>query len=256
MPPDVKTTQYVCSQRRDVVRAYNCRDEFRTWTSCNDGVCTQHAGTSQVCDREYGPYYQVCQDHTTQTKWYGCVGSRDYPYNIRDDSYVIKPVPGLMNISCSTPITELSTSRPIVLKAIDQLSASGETYIPSGLMCGWAVLSQAEPFDEQTDKKNGTRRFIVLMSDGANTASPTYPKHDSNDAALADKLTSEICTNAKADGIEIFTIALAVDSASAGQLLRNCAISTDKHFDLANSGELEAAFSAIANQMSQLRLTR
>lgn len=256
VPPDSKTTAEVCSQKRDVVRTYNCRDEFRSWTSCNDGVCTQHSGTTKVCDREYGPYYQSCEKKTTEMKWQGCVGSRDYPYNTLDDTYVTKPVPGIMNVSCPRPITELSTSRPTILKAISELSASGETYIPSGLKWGWASLSPGEPFDAKTDEKNITRRILILMTDGANTVSPSYPKHDDSNAAVANKLTSELCTNAKAAKIEIFTIALQVGSAAVEQLLLNCSSTPSNFFKLENSGQLKEAFESIRRRMSSLRLTK
>ena len=54
------------------------------------------------------------------------------------------------------------------------------------------------------------------MTDGANTRSPTYPGHDGGDAALANALTSETCTNMKAKpNVTIYTIAFEVTDPTA-----------------------------------------
>ncbi len=256
VPPDSSSTQQACWQTRDVIRTYNCRTEYRTWNSCNDGVCTQQGGNVNVCDRDYGPYYQTCQNQTTTVKWNGCVGSRNYPLNVRDENYIANPVPGIMNVSCPPALTPLSSSRPTVLGAISGLAASGNTYIPGGLMWGWAALSQIDPFTEPTNAGRTTKRYLVLMTDGENTKSPTYPKHDGSNTATSNTLTAELCTNIKTADIEVFTIAFEVTSNSVKTMLRTCASSVDNYFDATNSTQLAAAFGAIAQQMTQLRIAR
>lgn len=256
VPPDSSTTQNVCWKTRDITSSTNCRNELRTWQSCNDGVCTTHSGYQWVCDHTYGPEYQVCGTQTNNTKWYGCVGSRNYPLNVRDQDYALKPAPGLMNTWCNAPLTPLTANRSVVLNAISSLSASGETYIPAGLMWGWAALSPLDPFNEPVNPARTTRRHLVLMTDGENTRSPNYPRHDGWNSAIADNLTSELCANIKAADIEVFTIAFEVTAAPIKNRLRSCASSPDKYFDAANSMQLASAFDAIAQQMSQLRISR
>jgi len=256
VPPDSSTTQQACWQTRDVTRKYNCRMQYHEWTDWNDGVSTPRSGTWEVCDYDYGPYYQTCQNQTTTLTWDGCVGSRNYPLNVRDDNYIANPVPGVMNAACPPALTTLSSSRPTVLNAINGLAAVGNTYIPAGLTWGWAALSPAVPFTEPTNPNRQTQRYIVLMTDGENTMSPTYPRHDNYDAAVSNALTAELCTNIKAGGVQVFTIAFEVTSNPVKNLLRACATSADKYFDATNSMQLTSAFNAIAQQMTMLRISR
>ncbi len=256
VPPDSSTTQQACWQTRDVTRTYNCRMQFHSWTDWVDGVATPRSGTWQVCDRDYGPYYQTCQNQTNTSTWNGCVGSRNYPLNVKDDNYLVTRAPGVMNVGCPSQLTELTPSRPTVLSAIAALTPGGNTYIPSGLTWGWATLSSATPFSEPNGGGRKTQDYLVLMTDGANTMSPTYPKHDDWNATLSDNLTSELCTNIKAAGITLFTISFDINSAIVRNQLRNCASSADKFFEATNLIQLNQAFNGITNQISDLRITK
>lgn len=204
-------------------------------------------------------WIQGAQDTTFgfwRSTWHGCVGSRSFPLNVRDENYGIR-VPAIMNETCARPLLPLTANRTAVVNAITALSASGSTYIPAGLMWGWATVSPREPFNEPTDPQNTTKRFVVLMTDGENTATPTYPEHDGGrEGTLANSLTSQICANIKNDGIEVFTIAFEVDTSTVKSLLRNCASSPDRFYDAANSTQLASAFTGIVRQMSSLRIVR
>lgn len=256
VPPDSSTSQNVCWMTRDVVSSTNCRQEFSTWQSCNDSGCTTQSGFYQVCDNTYGPEYQVCGTQSSNQTWAGCVGSRDYPLNVRDINYTIQPAPGVMNVSCPPPLTTLTATRTQVLAAIDSLNADGYTYIPAGLTWGWATLSLDVPFSEPVNPNKKTKRHLVLMTDGENTRSPNYPRHDWTDTMISDNLTSELCINIKAQDIEVFTIAFDVTNAAIKNRLRSCASSPDKYFDATNDTLLADAFATIARQMTQLRISR
>ncbi len=256
VPADSSTTQQVCWQTRDVTRVYNCRQVPRTGQTCNDGVCTPNTGFNTVCDYDYGPPYQRCQNQTTSVTWRGCVGSRNYPLNVRDNDYIANRVPGIMNVNCSAALTPLSTNRAAVLGAIKSLSASGNTYIPSGLTWGWATLSPGVPFSEPTNAGRQTQRYLVLMTDGENTLSPNYPTHNGNNVTIANNLTRELCTNIKAENITVFSIAFQVTNTTVKTLLQNCATSSDKYFDAVNSQQLSEAFDQIARLMSTLRVVK
>ncbi len=110
--------------------------------------------------------------------------------------------------SCPPPLTTLTPSRTQVLAAIDALSADGFTYIPAGLTWGWATLTTDVPFSEPVNPNRKLKRHLVLMTDGENTRSPSYPHHDWTDTATSDNLMSELCINIKAQDIDVFTIAL------------------------------------------------
>ncbi len=243
--------------------AKNCGT--RTWTSTNDGVTT--SGSYHACDYDYKVVGTEKYDHVTTNKWYGCVGSRDYPLNVKDIK-LGKKIPGLMNVSCAQELTELTEKRSEIINKIDALTATGETYLPAGLIWGWRALSSAAPLKggvnyNKMSKKNYTKA-IVLMTDGVNTLMPSYPTHDGDggDQKVANKLTAELCENIKSTGkndkqkIKIYAITFAVKDPKVKELLRNCATNEQYFFDAENESALTAAFEGIARSLITLRISK
>src|SRR3546814_267848 len=73
-----------------------------------------------------------------------------------------------------------------------------------------------------------------------------------NNVNGADEKTKDACTNAKADGMEVYSIALMVDQLGARQLLENCATNPSTHYFQAESAsDLIAAFDAIGKKAAQ-----
>lgn len=257
VPLDSTTTEpEVCYDQPTVTGQSNCRTE--TGTAANDGV--PYTYTYEVCDYQYGPPVQQCYTPTTVNAWYGCAGSRDYPLETLDQDYDVK-IPGVMNAACPSEIVPLTNDVNALSSHIDAMVATGETYLPSGLIWGWRLLSKNAPFaqakgyDERVFGQK-VRKILVLMSDGKNTLSPVYPAHTGNDPALADSLTLEICTNIKAKGIEIYTVAFQVPDEGAKDVLEACASGASKFFDAEDGEALEQSFQKIANDFNPLRLTR
>jgi len=87
--------------------------------------------------------------------------------------------------------------------------------------------------NEQVPKK-----FILLLTDGANNKSSW------------DKDTLRRCDEAKAIGIEIYTVAFKAPSAGE-KLLKKCASDVGYYFDAGRTDELVAAFKTIGNQVSR-----
>ena len=165
--------------------------------------------TTQSCGWIWsnGSYSWRCEDVVTQFTWSGCVGSRDYPLKVRDENYANTPVPAVHNVNCAASLWPLSANQTSILDKINGLSATGNTYIPGGAMWGWATLSPSQPFSEPVDPERDTKRYLVLMTDGENTISPSYPYHDSRSTSTANALTAEVCRNIKAADIQVFSIA-------------------------------------------------
>lgn len=254
VPADSSNTEETCYSTRPVTGSSNCRTETATGT--NDGV--PYTYTYETCDYEYGDEETVCQPTTTNTTWHGCAGSRGHPLNVEDRTYTTT-VPGIMNAYCSAPVVPLTSDVDTVTDALDSLSASGETYIPSGLTWGWRVLSPDEPYTGGVAygaKSDGitVRKILVLMTDGTNTKSPSYPAHDDTDRVVSDNLTGELCGNIKGTGIEIFTVAFEVDDDDTKTLLKTCATSSDHFFNATSAEELRTAFVNIAKDATPLRL--
>jgi len=253
---DYSTTKYVCSTVTPVISKSNCVK--KTSTCYNDGVPYSCSSTS--CDYVYGTPYQSCGNQTTTYKWTGCVGSRDYPQSLREGSFDTKKVPGLLNTSCPPAITPLTNSYSTVTAGIKALSASGETYIATGLTWGMYALSNDAPYSEGMTKADAANKqavkAIVLMTDGANTRSPKYPYHNGTDGTLSNKLLAEACDVAKAEGLTLYTIAFQIDDTTTQNMLRTCATSTDNYFDAGDEDALESAFEEIGKSLSVVRLSK
>lgn len=78
-----------------------------------------------------------------------------------------------------------------------------------------------------------------------------YKKYSSSQA---DAMLDNICDAAKANGIVIWSVGFEVSDFSAG-IMQNCA-SSPAHFFRVEGVEISEAFSAIASQINQLRLTQ
>ncbi len=111
--------------------------------------------------------------------WNGCVGSRLHPFNLDDSDFASKKVPGISGVTCGAQITPLTDNRAKVLQEINDMVATGMTYVPSGLTWGRRILSHEEPFSEAASDAAVTadniNRFMVLMTDGENTVSAQLP---------------------------------------------------------------------------------
>ena len=255
--PDGTTTgPQQCSMVSPVTGTSNCRDQ--TGSYYNDGVLTTYI--YQTCDYTYGPPVQQCWTPTYTTTWYGCVGSRSYPLDTQDAAYANREQ-GISNVGCPSEITPLTNDQSALKGQVDAMNAADETYIPTGLMWGWRVLSKEAPYDQGMDPSTmqdgqRVRKVIVLMTDGQNTLSPSYPAHNGNDATLANRLTAEVCQNIKAAGIEIYTVAFNVTDNNIKSILQACATTPNKYFDATDAEKLKVSFNDIAKDFSPLRVTR
>jgi Flp pilus assembly protein TadG len=192
--------------------------------------------------------------------WSGCVGSRNYPSNIEDADYAFKPVPGLSAVSCPNSVFPLSDEKSAIIAAIEGMVAQGHTYIPAGLMWGWSVLSPQAPFTEglsysEVENRSGIKALVVL-TDGQNTRAPDYPTHESTNASDANELMKALCSNIKADGIVVYSIAFDVSDSTIRSLLEDCATTPKHYFAAEDASALDEAFESIALSLRNISLSR
>lgn len=277
---EVIVTPRQCSTRRDIISkrcSTSTTNHPRQWIpeSCrpaqyNDGVqvspasCTPghwrdaYSTSSESCTNiNYGPEYEVCTPETTQTiYWNGCVASRNHDFNLRDFDFSRK-VPGPNQLICPSEITPLTDNKNQLKQAINALNTVGETYIPQGIAWGARTLSSREPYGEaMTDAVRTAqdgKRYLILMTDGVNSKSaqvPSSPLHNGTDVDQSNDWTEEACDFAKADDIEVFTVAFgsAVDNATK-DLLRDCATKPANFFNATQNSQLVDTFRAIANSI-------
>jgi Mg-chelatase subunit ChlD len=259
VPSDVVgTTSNVCKMEYPQV-GENCRD-IPAYSCTDDGVIKMCPGYRQ-CVPVLGPTQQnICRPETGPSQtWYGCVGSRNYPLNVKDSDYGTR-VPGMMNQWCGSEVLPLTSNVSTVRATINGLNTYGETYLPSGLVWGWRMLSKEEPFAAAQVNGQEPRKFMILVTDGRNTTSPNYPDHWGRNETLANNLTRETCANIRADRVtnaRIYTIAFEMDGLDAKSILQNCATSTGgKFFDATNSTLLREAMKRALESIMRISLSK
>ena len=158
------------------------------------------------------------------------------------------------NKGCPRPIYPLvnANSKAAIKTQIDAMIAywSTGTFIPTGLMWGWHVLSPGIPYTEGTKPGDEfyeeTVKAIVLFTDGENdvtdddnpnksrysafsyvgtTVSGATRLGTSASAAIAslDTKTATLCANVKTGGIRLYTITFGTLDSGTTTLMRNCA---------------------------------
>ncbi len=261
VPDDESYVDNRCYMTKDLVDSTLCYDEDYTRTCRNDSGEYDCSGTRRVCPAEaYGPEYEVCRDYNITVTWNGCVTSREDPFQF-EPAYNGKKFEGVMNVSCGTEILDLTPNLTEVSTHIDSLVASGNTYIPAGLVWGWRMLEPSEPFGGLTNSEAKRKRALVLMTDGSNTV---YNDVNSNHADAvrpeetdkANDYTKQLCKNIKDAGIDVYTVAyqLGTGDTTTQTMIQECASAPDFFFPADNAEDLEEAFEKIAESLFEIRI--
>lgn len=175
------------------------------------------------------------------------------------------------------PLQELTDNQGQVISSIENMNANGMTNILEGVMWGWRVLSPEEPFTEGLPYNEAdNRKFMIVMTDGANTHTGTSTQNMSRYSAFGyakngrlrsptdrtsglveamNEKTLEGCTNAKTSDIIVFTIAFDVDDRDTIDMLRQCASGSSRAYSIDDGDALIELFEAIANEINRLRIT-
>jgi Flp pilus assembly protein TadG len=199
------------------------------------------------------------------------------------------------NASCPDPLLRLTSSAASVDAKINGLSfwTGGGTVISEGVMWAWRSLSPNLPFADGKPYATTNRKAIVLMTDGINgladnakddlwgTVSdysaygyvsggrqgPLTPKWEptltfDQMTSFLDDRTRAACTNAKAKGIEIFTVFFnrgsmtSAQQASSRNLLKDCATSGSYAFEATDAASLLSTFQRVSASLGKVRLVK
>jgi hypothetical protein len=185
------------------------------------------------------------------------------------------------NRGCNAqPLLRLTANSTTLKTAIDGMVADGSTNLLEGFMWGWRTLSPNAPFaDGRGYSTPNNRKVIILLTDGMNSwgslSNPSGSEYSSfgyyNDNRLGtgittvaeartrmDARTLDACTNAKAQGIRVYTVGFSVSTdpidAAGLALLQNCATSTSMAYVANNSAEIVAVFEDIARNVTSMRI--
>ncbi len=139
------------------------------------------------------------------------------------------------NASMQTP-TSFAWGTSAALTYVKALTATGGTDSSAAMARAYSDIADSSE-DTAHKNKNGQdpSKFIVFMTDG------------DNNYTSADTKTKATCDSAKANGVEIFTVAFMAPSKGQA-LLQYCASSTSHYYDAQNAAELVAAFEEIGEK--------
>jgi len=193
--------------------------------------------------------------------WTGCTQDRKYPFNTTDES----PVPGKGASKWGQPMARAHASsgcsgyapRHLVVKPVsndfsdlkaqlEKMRPYAYTHIALGFSFGWELLSPDSPFGGTAAYSDpDTMKVLVLLTDGRQTEPAFGPGNIRNVAQGEDNLETE-CSNAKARGITVITLAFDLRNAATRNRLRNCSSDPDRYFFIAeDDAQLASAFERI-----------
>jgi Flp pilus assembly protein TadG len=188
-------------------------------------------------------------------------------------------------------LTPLTNTKSTILTAVKAMAPQGWTNIHQGAIWGYHMLSPTQPLTDAQGYDTSTVKVMILMTDGENTvngynsssmnkstgffaygypynariSSTTYPNPSSGAQVTAamDTRTMATCTEAKKpvaigepDKIVIYTIGLNAPNQKTIDLLEACATDADHSFFPVDPADLTATFKLIADQLSNLRLSK
>ncbi len=197
--------------------------------------------------------------------WTGCTQDRRYPYNLSDET----PIAGNDASKWGQPIAKVHASsgcngyvanglvvRPIsddfagVKAQLQAMHPYAWTHIALGFEFGWHLLSPNAPFTGTAPYNDGkTMKVLVLLTDGQQTEPAFGPGSIRNVTQGESNLENE-CSNAKAEGVTVITVAFDLHDATTRNRLQGCASDPDKYFFIAeDDAQLASAFEQIRSAL-------
>ena len=216
-----------------------------------------------TCNWYSGCTTSVKTTTVSSSSWSGCVTDRDQNYDetasapYSGDTATLYPTDtnNSYNNYCSLQsIASLSTDWSALDTKIDNMSAGGYTNTTIGMVWGANVLLQGNPLSNAAaaDPKK-LDKVIVYLTDGQNTRDRWYSCGGSGSCTSIDDRMDAACTYVKAQGILVYTIRV-MDGNEA--LLKSCATSPDMYYSVTDASQLTTVFNTIAQQLSNLRVSK
>ncbi len=172
-------------------------------------------------------------------------------------------------------LTPLTNNYAALKQKVGELKANGYTNILEGVAWGMRVLSPELPFNEAKPAGSQVEKIMVVLTDGSNTfgnqtneLGSSYSSFgyllDGNlgissggtsaTTALMNAKTLEACQNAKAAGVELYTIRLEEPNVATGTMLKECASSPENYIDVPSRQQLDDAFKKIKEKIVRVRI--
>lgn len=182
------------------------------------------------------------------------------------------------NRSCGKPIVPLTNNYTALKTAISNLSpvGGGGTLSNLGLVWGWRTISPnwtgtvwgwGGVVDPVAYNTPNTRKSLVIMTDGMNNFGNEPSAYgllsegklgttsSSQALSIVNTKMSTVCSNIKAQGIDVYTITFMQNNATIQGLMRACASKPDWYFNAQSGSDLNTYFQNIANLIQRIRVT-
>ncbi len=226
------------------------------WTGVNgwddlNGECDDDDwDTKTECESHHDDW-----DTDSHSSWNGCVMDRDMDHDTRNTAPTTAATrfPTEDDSDCPAQLMALSFNWTSLKAKIDALVAKGTTNQAIGL--AWAFQSlTASPFTiPAKDPNYNYNEVIILMTDGANTASRHYPSGASASANI-DARQAILCQRIKDPPFKIiiYTVQVATGGEAKIPMLETCASDPGKFFLLRSASDLVATFNKIATELKSV----
>jgi Flp pilus assembly protein TadG len=230
-----------------------------TWTRTILQTKTDIAVTNSA----YGGYTHTWRVNSHST-WVGCLMDRDKTYNY--DIQNVAPTTTATGFPAENPascpaatVSTLGYNWTALGSKIDAMVASGSTNQAIGMAHGWQTMSNSDPYNPGAVPTN-TTRYIIILSDGLNTQDRWWgdgsTENTTEDGYIDDRM-NQTCTAAKADGVVVYSIYVNIGGTDGNSApLQNCASDSTKFFALTTTSAVVTTFNQIAQQITNVRVSR
>jgi hypothetical protein len=193
--------------------------------------------------------------------WTGCTQDRKYPYNLNDSvptsanstKWGQAQAPVHISSGCSGYPSNNLVMKPLsndfsgLKSRLDIMTPYAWTHIALGVEFGLQMLSDNDVFDDDAASYDDdeTKKFMVVLTDGYQTE-PAFGPGSTRTVAQGEANLEALCTNAKAKGITMITIAYDLDDNATSNRLKNCATDPNTNFFVAtDTAAVASAFDNI-----------
>lgn len=242
------------------------------WLRWDLGQCTKTSGwrttalgflTQTDCTNAGGDNWTA----TSSNGWTGCVSDRvdtptaydtmsTAPFSTTATANNIAnrntQFPAENYSDCPASILPLTYDWTALKNKVDEMQPQGNTNQAIGMAWGWLSLLQQNPLNAPSEDPNFKyTKAVILLSDGDNTQN----RNSSNQSQI-DARQRLLCDNAKADGIQIYTIQVNTNNDNNSSVMSYCASSSSNYFATTSANGISTAFSSIGSALSKLRVAK
>ncbi|MEQ1866651.1 MAG: pilus assembly protein [Alphaproteobacteria bacterium] len=272
----------------------NNKYAFSVWTSMRNsswGGCLEArpngleqldtAPTAGNADSRFVPYFEPdgpdSSAYSGYTTYLSDGGNGNQDTRLKRSAKYVNQTKTNPNADCNLQkILPLTNNKVQLQSYVNGMVTTGNTHVELGASWGWRTLSPSAPYTEGSQYADPDwTKALVLMTDGLNTTPSNSTWHKSSYTAYnylirgqlgttsasqsetnQNTRTQAACTNIKNAGIRVYSVLLEEDATAAKNLMRNCATDVSLYFESPSASELESVFQAIAQDLSNLRLSQ